>query len=496
MLRTLRARLVLSHILPLLVIIPLMGIALIYVLETQVVVPNLANELEEDARLLANILQGEPEIWTDEASAQASLASVAPGDTVRGMLLDPHGRVLASTDPADGDRVGEPLADIDLAQALKGEVAVRTGYSQHLSAEIADVFAPVIGTDQRVLGIVRLSHQLTHIQHLFQRLRYLVFGVLAMGLMLGAAVGLMLAAQLGQPVRNVTRAVYELASDQRSASLPESGPEEMAMLSHAVNILAERRRSVEQTNRLLISSLVHELGRPLGACNAAIEALGDGAYADSATRQQLLDGMQAEVQGLSRLLDDLSQLHDRVAGKLDLRRRPVDLGNWLQQALGPWRESAKAQGVGWQTTVDPDLPTLEIDPDRLSQALGNILSNAIKYTPAGGEVSVTAGLEPREVWIQVSDTGSGIAPEDLARIFTPFYRGRKTGSRQSGMGLGLAIAHDLVTAHGGHIDVKSTLGTGSQFRLWLPLAEAAPDRGHAEQNNAAEASLAPANERG
>jgi len=496
MLRTLRGRLVLSHILPLLVVVPLMGIALIYVLETQIVVPTLAKQLEEDARLLANVLQGEPGIWTDRASAQQSLALVEPGAIVRAMLLDTSGRVLASTDATDADRVGQPLNNIDVVEALEGDVAVRTGYSQHLASEIADVLAPVIGPDGNILGIVRLSHQLTHIRHLFQRLRFFVFGVLAIGLMLGAAVGLMLAAQLGQPVRSVTRAVYELASDQRSASLPETGPEEMAMLSHAVNILAERRRSVEQTNRLLISSLVHELGRPLGACNAAIEALGDGAYEDAATRQQLLDGMQAEVQGLGRLLDDLSQLHDRAAGKLELQRRSVDLKEWLRPTLGPWRESAKAQGVGWQASIDADLPMLEIDPDRLSQALGNILSNAIKYTPAGGEIAVSTGVDPSGVWIRVSDTGSGIAPEDLAHIFTPFYRGQQTGSKQSGMGLGLAITHDLVTAHGGHIDVESTSGAGSHFRLWLPLAETTPNRGHAEQNNAAKASLAPANQRG
>jgi two-component system sensor histidine kinase BaeS len=122
----------------------------------------------------------------------------------------------------------------------------------------------------------------------------------------------------------------------------------------------------------------------------------------------------------------------------------------------------------------------------LSQALGNILSNAIKYTPAGGEIAVSTGVDPSGVWIRASDTGSGIAPDDLDHIFAPFYRGQKTGSEQSGTGLGLAIAYDLVTAHGGHIDVESTLGAGSHFRLWLPTAEIVADRGHAEGNTAAE----------
>jgi signal transduction histidine kinase len=490
MLRTLRGRLALSHMLPLLVIIPLLGIALIYVLETQFILPSFAKELEEDAALLASVLRREPDIWNDTASAQKILAQVNPRATVRAMLLDPRGRVLASTDPADADRLGQPLADLDLHRALEDGITSRTEYSLRLKAEITDVMAPVVGADNKVLGIVRLSHELTAVQEGFRRLRILVLGVLAVGLGLGAAVGLVLATQLGEKIRRVTRAVYELASDQRSALLPEHGPEEMALLSHAVNILAERRRSVERTNRQLISSLVHELGRPLGAFYAAIQALEDGAYEDEALREQLLSGIQAEVQSLSRLLDDLSQLHDRVIGQFELQRRSVDLGEWLGQTLGPWRESAKAQRLDWQASVVTDLPTLQIDPDRLSQALGNVLSNAIKYTPPGGQISVTAGADHSEVWIQVSDTGSGIAPEDLAHIFAPFYRAQRTDAEQQGSGLGLAITHSLVAAHGGRVAVESTLGVGSRFTIWLPLVGVDSNRGRVEQCKTPNASRA------
>jgi two-component system sensor histidine kinase BaeS len=254
--------------------------------------------------------------------------------------------------------------------------------------------------------------------------------------------------------------------------------------------LAERRRSVERTNRQLISSLVHELGRPLGAFYAAIQALEDGAYEDEALREQLLSGIQAEVQSLSRLLDDLSQLHDRVIGQFELQRRSVDLGEWLGQTLGPWRESAKAQRLDWQASVVTDLPTLQIDPDRLSQALGNVLSNAIKYTPPGGQISVTAGADHSEVWIQVSDTGSGIAPEDLAHIFAPFYRAQRTDAEQQGSGLGLAITHSLVAAHGGRVAVESTLGVGSRFTIWLPLVGVDSNRGRVEQCKTPNASRA------
>jgi signal transduction histidine kinase len=114
------------------------------------------------------------------------------------------------------------------------------------------------------------------------------------------------------------------------------------------------------------------------------------------------------------------------------------------------------------------LPALEVDPDRLGQALGNLLSNAVKYTPSGGRVSVQAGVEPKAVWIRVSDSGCGISPEEQARIFEPLYRSQADRRFPQGMGLGLSIARDLAMAHGGRLDLESEPGRGSQFTLWIP----------------------------
>ena len=113
---------------------------------------------------------------------------------------------------------------------------------------------------------------------------------------------------------------------------------------------------------------------------------------------------------------------------------------------------------------------LNIDEDRMAQALGNVVDNAIKYTPPDGEVAVSAGVEGDNVYIRVRDTGVGIVPEEQERIFEPFYRGPSSRRFPQGMGLGLSIARDMVTAHGGHIDVESTPGQGSTFTLWLPVS--------------------------
>jgi len=469
MFRTLRGRFVLSHVLPVLVIIPLMGIALVYVLETQVLLANLSGELADQAKLVVELAMAQPGLWDNPAQAQAFVARVSSHLAARVMLLTTDGRLLASSDPADSENAGK-LQDLStLAGVPTGEIATRVRYSRHLYTEIVDVLAPVPGPGRHTIGFVRLTHRLSGVYERFLRLRYLIISVLAVGLFLGAAVGWVLALDLARPLRQVTEAIYQLASGRQLTMLPEQGLAEVRLLLRAVNNLVERLHTLEQARRQLLANLVHELGRPLGALHSAIQALQGGADEDAALRRELLVGMDEEVGRLRRLLDDLAHLRDQVVGTLELDRQPVALSEWLPSVLAPWREAARDKGLYWQAAIPTNLPALEIDPDRLAQALGNLLSNAVKYTSPGGAVSVSAGTSSAEIWIRVSDTGLGISPEEQARIFTPFYRGSQARRFPQGMGLGLTIAHDLASAHGGRLEVESTPGQGSRFTLWLPL---------------------------
>ncbi len=236
----------------------------------------------------------------------------------------------------------------------------------------------------------------------------------------------------------------------------------------AFNSLAERLHSLEEARHQLLANMVHELGRPLGALQSGVEALRGGADEDPALRHELLAGMDAEIHRLRRLLDDLSRHYDQALGPLELNRHPINLNDWLTLVLAPWREAAERKGVRWVVTPPIDSLTIEIDPDRLAQAVGNLISNAIKYTPTGGTVSIGVETDPETVRIQVTDTGPGIALDEQARIFEPFYRGQTARRFPQGMGLGLTIARDLVVAHGGRLDVTSTPGQGSQFTISLP----------------------------
>jgi signal transduction histidine kinase len=470
MLNTLRRRLVVSHVLPLLIIIPLIGLALVYALESRVLLPNLSSELVGQAALIAEIASDHADIWNNPSSAQVLVARIAPRLKARLVLLDSGGRLLASSDPADIERLGQPLAYRGLAQALTGQTSVHTDYSQSIGAEVANVLVPVAGPDKQVVGIVYLTHRLGNVYKWFLRLRYLTAGVLASGLLLGVVVGWLLALNLERPLQHMTQAIYRLANGPPWILVPEEqGPEEIRLLSHAFNTLVGRLHLLEQNRRQLLANLVHEVGRPIGALHSAIQALVGGADEEISLRRELLGGMDEQLASLRRLLDDLTRFYDQAEGTLEIKRRPVALGEWLLHALAPWEAAAQQKGLIWEANISSELPILDIDPDQLDQALGNLLNNAIKYTPAGGTVSIAVDVRDNMARIQVRDTGVGITPEEQVRVFDPFYRGQ-TGRRfPQGMGLGLSIARDLIIAHSGRLDVDSTPAQGSCFTLSLPL---------------------------
>jgi signal transduction histidine kinase len=181
--------------------------------------------------------------------------------------------------------------------------------------------------------------------------------------------------------------------------------------------------------------------------------------------------MDEQTKRLQPLLDNLAQLHGQLLSTWELHTQPLDFREWLPRMVIPWREAAHAQGLHWQLDVSPTLPVVEVDPDRLAQILGNLLSNAVKYT-AEGTISVAARPENGEVVIVISDTGPGVAADEQERIFEPFYRSQRDKRFPQGMGLGLSIARELITAHGGRLELESHPGQGSRFVVRLPASTA------------------------
>ena len=324
--------------------------------------------------------------------------------------------------------------------------------------------------DVSLIGFVRLVNPLAGIYERSQTLRQVMIFVLAGGLILGLLLSWLLARDLERPIRQTTDAAYRLASGRNPQPLPEAGLEETRVLQRAFNTLVERLQTLETSRKRLLANLVHELGRPLGALRSASQALLSGAGDDPQLRQELVQGMDDELVRLQGLLNELAHLHEQVLGSLDLEIQPVRVQDWIESLLPTWQRLAVDKHLTWENEFDPSTPQeAQFDPDRMAQVLENLFSNAIRYTPPGGHISLQVSAKDNGWQITLQDNGPGIAAEEAERIFEPYQRGKAAQRLPEGMGLGLAISRDLVLAHQGRLNFTSEPGQGSCFVLWLPL---------------------------
>jgi signal transduction histidine kinase len=470
MIRSLRSRLILSHILPLVVVVPLMYAALSYLLETRFLVPKLAQDLASDARLLNQVASAQYLLSGDLNSIRFLLLTLDINPQVRLHLLQPDGKLIYSNDPDYLSRLGQRLQVPRLEKLRAGQEVIETSDSFLPGGSYSiQVLTPILGYTNQVEGVLWMTYYEAAITRLFQQMRWLSILVILGCLLVGAILGSLLAWDISKPLRQATQAINSLARSERSEPLAEQGPEEVRDLARTVNVLVERLTNLEQARRQLLANLVHELGRPLGALRSAIQALAKGAAEDPNLLADLTSGMDQEAARLQNVLEELAHLHDQVVGALELKYEATAMSEWLPQVLIPWQEAALAKRLDWTANIPPDLPTVEVDPVRFGQIIGNLAHNAIKYTPPSGAVTIEAGQQEGLLWLRFSDSGVGIPPEEQEKIFQPFYRGSQGRRIKQGMGLGLSIANDLTMAHGGRITVESQPGQGSQFTVWLPL---------------------------
>jgi len=381
-------------------------------------------------------------------------------------LFDYQGKYLASTDPYVINSVNPTT--IKLEQVQSEGTIIRTTYGVNQEASVVDVFVPIHKETKTIIGGIQMTYHLENVYDQLLTLRRGIIGILTIGVFLGSGIALLLSFNLSQALLKVNTAIQKLAKGQEIEVVEEEGPEEIRDLMRTVNSFVSRVQYIETTRRKLLSNLVHEIGRPLGALLPAVQALQAGASQNEDLRQELLAGMEDEINILRRLLDDLTGLYDQFVGTFVLERQVVNLNELLPGLIRSQRKAAQVKGLNWYSDIHSNLPVIDVDPDRLAQAIGNLVDNAIKFTPSKGTITFGAGFEGSEVWIRVQDTGPGIPIEDQEFVFTPFFQSRAETRFPQGMGLGLSIAHDLVTAHQGRLEFESIPGEGSSFTIWLP----------------------------
>ncbi|HJS27134.1 MAG TPA: ATP-binding protein [Actinomycetota bacterium] len=291
---------------------------------------------------------------------------------------------------------------------------------------------------------------------------------------IGAAIALVIARWVArgmtQPLRDMAQAAHRMETGDYSQRVTTESRDEVGQLAVAFNRMSSELESLERLRRDLVANVSHELKTPISALRAHLENLLDGVERPD---PETLQVMLAQSERLGRLVDQLLELSRLESGDVPLDRGSVELAPLVAEVLSEIEVARPDRRVRLADAVPEDIPPLFADRERVHQVLFNLLDNAVRFTPAGGRVTVSASGHNGSVDVAVADTGPGISPEDLPRVFERFYRVDRSRSRDDGgTGIGLAIARSVVEAHGGRIWAESQPGQGSTFTFELPAAPA------------------------
>jgi signal transduction histidine kinase len=363
-----------------------------------------------------------------------------------------------------------------LLTTLEGRVIASSDHSiegQLLKSQALNQGTP-IEVDGRVVGILLIGpvvdnfspREASFLESVGRSI--LLTGLIGLTLALG--VGLLLLRHIRRsiaPIHALTQAARQIQAGLPHQQVPAQTQDELGSLVRAFNEMAAHLQYSEERRRAMVADIAHELRTPVTAIQCNLELMLDGALEP---RVENIAPIYDQLLLLARLVLDLQDLALADLGKLSLRREPVDLAKLAERIALTVRPQLEEAGITLALDAPEPLPPLEVDVYRIEQILLNLLSNARRYTPAGGRITLTVRAADTQVQLQISDSGHGIPAEELPHIFQRFYRGDRSRSRQTGgAGLGLAIAKNLVEAHGGQICVTSRPGRGTTFTVSLPL---------------------------
>ena len=359
------------------------------------------------------------------------------------VLVDRTGRVVL---PGGRFRFGDRVPPSQLASGIEIEV------------------------DGEVVGIVITLEPRTELdpneQRYVERTNRAVLLAAVGGTAIAVALGILLARTLTKPMRELTAAIRDMAKGRLQQQVPVRTRDELGELATAFNEMSADLARSDGLRRQMTADIAHDLRTPLTVITGYLESLRDGILEPTPER---IDTIYGEAQHLFHLIQDLRTLSLADAGELPLQRQAILPSDLLQRVTAAHTHLAEKQKVALHFNSDDDLPEIDVDQERMVQVLGNLISNAMRYTSEGGRITLDARREGDTVLLSVADTGEGIPAEILPKVFDRFYRGEASRPRQDGeTGLGLAIAKSIIEAHGGTITVDSGVGKGTTFTITLP----------------------------
>lgn len=383
----------------------------------------------------------------------------------------------AGSDPTYLRRMGSQWGGrfvLDPQDAQSAASATPTGAGQAVARSSLNLRVPIQAA-QTVVGYVELSNGPDFGADVLPTTRR-AFGLAALGAtLLAAVVGLVVSRGLTAPVRNLTVAAQQMSNGDLSTRAPVQGNDEIGLLARQFNQMAAALETSfaaleaeRDTLRRFIADASHELRTPITALKTFNELLQGPAAADPPAQAEFLAESRTQLARLEWITANLLDLSRLDAGLVKLDLAAHDVGDLLDAAAAPFRLQAQDKEIVLSVSAPPAPMTVVCDLARIEMVLANLLDNALKFTPAHGQITLSAAATGDSVHLSVADSGPGISPDDLPHIFERFYRGQ---SSARGSGLGLAIAQSIAAAHGGHVAVESQPGQGSRFTVILPSAE-------------------------
>ena len=351
-----------------------------------------------------------------------------------------------------------------IGRGIAARIALAALISAAVGLAILAVGVTVVGAESFKTLMAEAGISADHAQRMYdQSVSTVVVAAVVVAALASIGLAVLMARMLARPLAEVGAAARRVAAGDYAARVPREGPEELASLADSFNQMAAGLERQEQMRRDFIVNAAHELRTPLTNLQGYLEALRDGVItADRATYESLWD----EAERLVRLSRSLDALAEGDAGASRPAAVELDLAAAIRAALDLAQPTLERAGLELVVDVPDHLPA-RANPDDLAQVLGNLISNAARYTPAGGTVTVRAERRPADMLVSIANSGDGIPPDDLERVFERFYRVEKSRDRaRGGAGIGLAIVKQLVEATGGQVGAESADG---QTRFWFSL---------------------------
>ncbi len=491
MLHSLRTRLLASYVAILLIMLCLIGFVLLIFLRsrplpTDALVRDLTGTLldvrvTEVVRLEGGLNNG----MTAEVSTL--LSSEAAARDFRLMVVSEDNRVEFDSDETLD--AGAMLTELE-REPLVRPTASRTAaiyQGRFLNPDgtewiyVAQPLRPVlVQRTNTLLLVVATPVPRPSLRSVFQTFGETFFRPLAraglLGLLVAVGLSALIARSVARPLQRMSKAAEHIADGDLSQRVPVDGPHEVRMLAQSFNEMTEQVAATQEVQRDFLANVSHDLRTPLTSIQGFSQAIAEGVASDPEAAQHAAQIIHDEAGRLHRMVESLLDLARIESGQMEMQRRPLWLGDVLRAVAESSSMRARDKGVQLDVQIPSTLPRVTGDGDRLAQVFTNLLDNAIRHTPSGGRVSLDATATSDALIVAVRDTGEGIPPADLSRIFERFYqvdksrqRGRRTGS-----GLGLAISQQIIEAHGGRIEVASVEGAGTTFTVRLPRL---PDEG-------------------